>query len=382
MLKADDSPQPPGLVATLKGHTDTVYAIDFSPDGRFVLTGSGDKTLKLWNVKYQREVHTYGSGPNGHQQLVLAATFSPNGFRIASAGSDNAARIWFSRSSGELPHLASVYASLFPIAEIYADIPPKNLAHPNIVDSIAFDPAGRQLATGCHDGAVRIWDVATGKQVREIKAHVTPAAAAVYCVAWTADGKEILSGSFDRSMKLWNASDGKLIREFKGYKEKESEKGHRDGIFSLAISPDGKLVVSGSSDRSIKLWNMADAKVVRELVQPTPVPGGGTTATALYPVAHPGWVYSVKFTRDGRHVVSAGNAPRNKGYLAVWRVADGKQVYGQEWAHGPIYSAAVSPDGTLLALACGPADRHSPDANAYIVKMPELHDRAVSKVGK
>src|SRR5262249_28604090 len=142
--------------------------------------------------------------------------------------------------------------------------PLKNFAHANLVDAVAFSPDGSQLATGSHDGTVRIWDIAKGQQLRQINAHTTPSVNPVYCVAWSSDGKQLISGSLDRSLKLWDAGAGTLIREFKGYKEKESEKGHRDGVFSVALSPDGKLVASSSSDRTIKIWNVADATVLRE----------------------------------------------------------------------------------------------------------------------
>ena len=98
--------------------------------------------------------------------------------------------------------------------------------------------------------------------------------AAIYCVAWSADGKQILSGSLDTSLKLWDATTGALVREFHGYKPKEFEKGHRDGVFTAVFSPDGKSMVSGSSDRSIKVWNLADGNVTRDLTNPNLKTGG------------------------------------------------------------------------------------------------------------
>jgi len=184
-------------------------------------------------------------------------------------------------------------------------------------------------------------------------------------------------------MKLWDANNGSMLREFKGYKEKEFEKGHRDGVFCLAISPDGKLVASGSSDRSIKLWNIADGSVVREFVHPASKAGTSGVATPFsYPYAHPGWVYSLRFANSGKLLVSAGNAPRNHGFLAIWNVADGKLLYGQELALGPIYSLAMSHDGKLIALACGPRDRQTQEGNGYILKMPEGDKRIISQAGK
>jgi WD40 repeat protein len=137
----------------------------------------------------------------------------------------------------------------------------------------------------------------------------------IYGISWSTDDKQLLTASYDRSMKLWNSADGKLVREFKGFKEKEFEKGHHDGVFSAAFSPDGKFIASGSSDRTVKLWNVTDGMVVREFVNPNVSPPASALPGPA--PAHPGWVYSVRFTPDGKHLVSAGNAPRGHGYLAV-----------------------------------------------------------------
>ncbi len=138
----------------------------------------------------------------------------------------------------------------------------------------------------------------------------------------------MLSGSLDTSLKLWDATSGNLVKEFKGYKEKEFEKGHREGVFTAAFSPDGKSIVSGSSDRSIKVWNVADGSVTRELVNPNLKPGA-------WPMAHPGWVYGVRFLPDGR-LVSVGGAPRNHGFLATWNVDRGQDADGGGNAAGGV----------------------------------------------
>src|SRR5262249_14962953 len=90
---AEDPSLPAGFTAALKGHSDTVYTVAFSPDGKYVVTGSFHKTLKVCAVPTRQELKTY-DGPQGHQQQVLAAVFSPDGRYIASGGSDNTAKIW------------------------------------------------------------------------------------------------------------------------------------------------------------------------------------------------------------------------------------------------------------------------------------------------
>ena len=160
---------------------------------------------------------------------------------------------------------------------------------------------------------------------------------------------------------MWDAASGNLVKEFKGYKEKEFDKGHREGVFTAAFSPDGKSIVSGSSDRSIKVWNVADGSVVRELVNPNLKPVG-------WPIAHPGWVYSLRFLPDGR-LVSVGGAPRNHGFLATWDVKQGKMLTAEELPLGAFYSVAVSPDGQFLAVGAA-GGLSAKEVSSYILKTP------------
>jgi WD40 repeat protein len=347
----DEQRLPPEVVAAFKGHTEIVYAIAFNPNGKEIVTGSFDQSLKIWDIASGKELKTL-VGPSGHHNLVLCATFSPDGKTIASGGADNAVKLWTKDGV-------------------------RSLGHANLVEAVAFNPAGTLLATGSQDGTLRIWDASKGQQVRQINAHVQPSVQAVYSVAWSPDGKQIASGSNDATMKLWDANTGKLVREFRAYKPKDFEKGHRDGIFCLAFSPDGRQLASGSSDHSIKLWNVGDGSVSRELVNPAlkPIP-------LWPPQAHPGWVYSVRFSPDGTTLASAGNAPGNRGYLALWNVASGALLHGAVLPLGPIYSVAVSPNGKLLGLACGPRSRQGSQGNAYLLKMPPLDPRQSAKVAR
>ncbi len=326
-----------------------VQKLAFSPNNQMLAAGCADKSLLSWNVVFtpgQPNPPDFGKpGPAfAHDAGITDIAFESD-TRFYSSGADKKVRKW----------------------KLASDAPIKNLAHPNLVDAVAFNHDNTLLATGGHDGTVRIWDVAKGTQVREIKAHTTPAPSPVYCVVWSSDSKQLVSGSLDRSIKLWDAANGNMVREFKPYKEKEFDKGHRDGVFCVALTPDSKFLVSGSSDHTLKVWNVADGSVVRELINPnTPAPAGLPTP----PPAHPGWIYSVRLSPDGQKIISAGNAPKNSGYLAVWNLSDGKFLHGEQLPLGPIYSLAVSNNGELLGLACGPRVRQLPDANAYLLKMP------------
>jgi WD40 repeat protein len=330
-----------------------VRSLAFSPSSQVLTAACADKSILAWNVLYNpgqpvspdfgKPVATFA-----HAGPATAVAFPPDNSHFFSGSQDQSIRDW----------------------KLASEAPLKNLGHPNLVDAVAFNSTGAFLATGCHDGNLRIWDVAKSQPVQTVAAHIAMnQPSPIYSISWSPDDKQLLTASYDRSMKLWNAADGKLIREFKGFKEKEFEKGHHDGVFSADFSPDGKFIASGSSDRTVKLWNVADGSVVREFVNPNVSPPGPAMSGPA--PAHPGWVYSIRFTTDGKHLVSAGNAPHGHGYLAVWNVADGKLLYGEELTLGPIYSVAISPDGKWLVLGCGPRGRDLQETNGYILKMPE-----------
>ena len=354
----------PGTVFT--GHTEPVYAVAISPDGKLVATGSFDKSVKLWDPATGKELKALAK--DGHTSQVLAVAFSPDGTLIASGGSDNQAKLW-KHATAEAP---------------------KALAHPNLVDAVAFDKSGKFLATGCHDGNVRIWDIATAKAEKTIAAHLLPQPQPIYAVAWSPDGKQIASASFDKSIKIWDATTAKIVVEIKGGIDRippdttktkfagtligspgdgvlnaPPDSGHRDQVFTLAFSKDGKQLASASSDRTLKLWNAQTGQLVRDFPNPTlkPVPPG-TPAPS-----HPGFIHQVKWTADGTKLVSAGTAPRGQGYLAVWTVADGRLLSGQELPVGPIYGLELTADGNAI-LACGSKVRGKSESDAVVVALP------------
>lgn len=379
------------VVAVLKGHADAVDAVAVSADGKRIATGSFDKTVKLWDATTGKEVGTLG-GDKGHTGQVLSVAFSPKGDFVASGGADNFARIW------EVPGKAGA-------------APTKSFQHPNLVDAVAFDETGTLLATGCHDGKLRIWDVAKGATVKEIAAHIRtqPANTAdpIYGVVWAPGSKQVLTASFDKSLKLWDVASGNLVKEFKGVpdpkpepkkdemkkKDKEAKKddkkaepkkeepkkeeakkddgpkgppGHRDQVFTAVFTKDGKFLATGGSDRSVKLWDVATGQVVRDFPNPDlkPVMPGEPAPS------HPGWVQGVRFTPDDQRLVTAGPAPRYKGYVAVWSVADGKRLFGGERDVGPIQALALTPDGTKAVLGCGAKSRTATEAEVLVVKLP------------
>jgi WD40 repeat protein len=413
---------------TVPGSPAPLHAVTVSKNLTLIATGGADKTVRLYNFADGKEVKTVQTpGP------VRALSFSPNNLALAAACADRSLVVWNTAYTPGQPLAPTFLSPMQTFAhgdgatdlvfaadnatlwsggtdrtvrtwKVAADAPVRNFPHPNIVDTVAFHPTAPLLASGGHDGKVRFFDLVKGVQVREINAHPTPNATMIYGIAFSPDGNQLASGGYDNVLKLWDVNKGTLIREFKtiplrpapqvaarvvgvlasphregllvapltflaSLDKKAFDKGHEDSIFSVAFSPDGKHLASGSGglERVIKIWNIADATLVRDLDNPKL-----KRRTSAAPQSHPGWVYSLRYTVDGKRLVSAGDAPLNKGYLAVWDPASGKLLHGEEMSLGVFYSVALAPGGKVLAVGAGPRGRPTPELNsAYLLKMPE-----------
>jgi TIR domain/WD domain, G-beta repeat len=174
----------------LAGHTGTVIAVVFSPDGTSVLTGSTDNTARLWDAATGKMVATLA----GHTGLVFAVAFSPNGGRVLTGSDDKTARLW-DAATGKL------------VATLEG--------HTSRVTTVAFSPDGTSVLTGSDDNTARLWDAATGKTVAKLEGHKD----GISAVAFSPDGTRVLTGSDDNTARLWDAATGKTVATLEGHKE-------------------------------------------------------------------------------------------------------------------------------------------------------------------
>ncbi len=344
------------LLLTLKGHRDQVNTVDFSPDGKFIISGSADNSVRLWEPDNSLLTTLFG-----HRNLVKSVDFSPDGQFIVSGSEDNTVKLW--QKNGKLlttleGHQDSVYEVAFsPDSQLIAsasadqtiklwqvDPQQKNVqllqtlkGHQDSVYGVAFSSNSQLIASASADQTIKLWQVDPQQKNVQLLQTLKGHREEVNAVAFSPDGLHpkgnklehggqlIVSGSGDNTIKIWQR-DGTLIKTLKG---------HKSTVFDLDISADGlpsnggQLIVSGSGDNTIKLWNINNGKLLATLE------------------GHLDSVLGVKFRPNSTMIASASVDKTIK--LWQW---DGKQANLEKTLMG--HSAAVqsidfSPDGKTLA---------------------------------
>ncbi|MFM7407175.1 MAG: trypsin-like peptidase domain-containing protein, partial [Cuspidothrix sp.] len=284
------------LVRTLSGHSGDVTSVAISADGQTLVSGSGDNTIKIWNLGTGQLIRTL----SGHSERVRSVAISPDGKTLASGSDDDTIKIW-NLGTGQLirtlsGHSAGVWSvAISPdgrtLASLYSGsitsrgtvehiIGIWNLATGELIHTlssyskgVAISPDGNTLASDSYDRAITIWNLATGELIRTLSGN----SAGVNSVAISPDGRTLAGGSDDDTIKIWNLGTGQLIRTLSG---------HSHSVFSVAISADGQTLVSGSYDKTIKIWNRGTGQLIRTLS------------------GHASYVSSVAISADGQTLVS------------------------------------------------------------------------------
>ena len=294
-----------GREVTRMLHDGSVNSIGFSPDGKWVFSGSDDGTVRVWKAASGQELARMEHGnavdfvsfsPDGmwlvignydaghirgtlsvwdvvsgqviarmtHDSAVHSVAFSPDGKWAVSASDDDTLRVWDVASGQEF----------------------SRMTHDGAVNSVAFSPDGKWVASGSSDDTARVWEIASGREVARFKND-----GAVRSVAFSPDGKWVASGSDDNTLRIWEAASMQKVALMK----------HGGAVNSIAFSPDGKWVVSGSADDTARVWDAASGREVARMT-------------------HPGVVRSVAFSPDGNWIVSGSEDGTARVWL--WRPDD------------------------------------------------------------
>ena len=272
-----------------QGHTDSVWAAAFSPDGQILASSSDDQTIKLWQVS-TGNCHKTLSGINSQ---VCSLAFSPDGQILASGNVKQTVHLWNANTGQAWRTLRGNSYQVW---------------------SVAFSPVVQILASGSDDQTVRLWDLSTGRVWKTLSGHLDW----VLSVAFSPDGRLLASGSYDQTVKLWDIQTGECLKTWRG---------HTGRVQAVTFSPNGRLLASTSNDQMVKLWSVSTEECLNTLA------------------GHTHSVWSIAFSPDSQ-ILATGSYDQT---VKIWDVNTGKCRNTLPGHNERVHTLTFSPDGQTLA---------------------------------
>jgi WD40 repeat protein len=284
----------------------TMIDTAYSPDGKYILSSSYDETARLWDVQSGLEIRAF----EGHKDDILSLAFSPDGQQIITGSADFTVKLWDVEGGTEVQSYEGRSAS---------------------VNSILYSPSGRFIISGSADKTIKIWDLMNARQDTVLSGHSEE----VSSVAVSSDGRQIISLAYDKKMTLWDAVKKEKLRDV------------RDDLYSagsVSISPNDSYIIVGKGLRGPKLFDLESGTEIREFAGKAHFYIHKSAGTSVQKEEARFTILSASFSPDGKYIVSG----TDDGTLRLWDTKHSEEIYSIIAHSDDINAAIWSYDGRYI----------------------------------